>query len=121
MLTGLFKRAKRTTAGTSLPLSVERALGGLTAVCRPDHEDKARVLLHWATDGATIAWHHTPAETRRRIGEAFPSLDSGQLDLASRSVSGMVRAAQERTPTGLRNSKWSVKNWSMRTFDNTDF
>ena len=121
MLARLFKRDKRAPAGNALPLSVERALGGLTAVCRPDHEDKARVLLHWATDGESIAWHHAPAETRRRIAEAFPGLNSGQLDLACRSVAGMVRTAQERTPTGPRKGKWSVKHWTPRSFENADF
>lgn len=121
VLARLFKRAKRASAGTVLPLSVERALAGLTAVCRPDHEDKARVLLHWATDGCTIAWHHTPAETRRRIAEAFPGLDGGQLDLACRSVSGMVRTAQHAAPTGPTKCKWSAKRWKARGFDNADF
>lgn len=121
MLARLFKRAKQATAGKPLPLSVERALAGLAAVCRPDHDDKARVLLHWATDGSTVAWHHSPQETRRRIAEAFPGLDSSQLDLACRSVAGMVRSTQERAPEGSRKRKWSTKHWATRTFDEPQF
>lgn len=121
MLARLFKRAKRATAGTVLPLSVERALANLSATVRPDHEDKIRVLLAWTGEGQTVAWHHEPQVTRQRLALAFPDLPPAQLDLACRSVAGLVRTAQQAAPAGPRKGKWSAKAWPARNFDNADF
>jgi len=106
---GLFKSRKAAPAvDAALPLSVESALCGLSVMNRPDMEDSPRVLLQWAGSGATVAWHHTPDETRKRMVLAFPHLTDGQLDLVMRAVAGMVRNAQhaDNAPT-KRRSAWS--------------
>lgn len=120
MLARLFKRAKRATAGTALPLSVERGLANLSATVRSDHDDMARTMLAWTGEGQTVAWHHSPQETRRRLALAFPDLTPAQLDLACRSVAGLVRTAQQAAPIGTRKG-WSAKSWATRSFDNANF
>lgn len=109
---GLFKRRKaEPQAVEALPLSVEFALGGLSVMSRPDAEGNPRVLLQW-TGNATVAWYHEEAETRRRLALAFPSLTSGQLDLALRAVAGLVRAAQAETGTGPAKHRSEWASWA---------
>lgn len=104
---GLFKR-KQAPEAPALPLSVESALCGLSVVCRPDMDDKSRVLLQWANDAGTCSWHHSPEDTRRRLAESFPSLTDAQLDLACRAVAGMVREAQaEQDRPPRQKSGWA--------------
>lgn len=112
MLARLFKRRK--PAGAALPALVEAALSGLSATVRPDHDGKARTLLAWPGESGTVAWHHAPAETRRRLIEAFPALDADQIDYAARAVAGIVRRAQEERPAAAGNRSWSASSWAPR-------
>lgn len=120
MLARIFKRRRKRGAATAaLPPSVEKAMAALSATVRPDHENRARVLLMWGGD-APSAWHHTPGTTRERLAAAFPDLDGDQLDRACRAADGIVRLAQQAAPTGTRKG-WSAKSWATRNFDNANF
>jgi hypothetical protein len=88
----------------------------LSATVRPDHDGKARTLLAWPGESGTVAWHHAPDETRKRLEQAFPGLNAGQISRACLAVDGICRRAQAGRPHTGASGAWSAKSWPSRDY-----
>lgn len=106
----IFGRARSVASAETpaLPPSVEHVIQGLAAVPRAgaDADGNPRVMLMIA-GGTPSAWHHTPADTRRRLAEWFPDLNDRQLDRACSAVDGVVRVANAGKPASNARGSWA--------------
>jgi hypothetical protein len=104
----LFKHsAAKQAPAEALPASLEAAIQGMSVAHRGTHEGEQRIMLAFAGE-TTVAWHHSEAETKRRLAAAWPELTDEQLVRACRAVNGLIRARGDGGTSNRKRSEWAA-------------
>lgn len=105
-------RKNRNEVYEDIPASLELAITGCTITDRgitegEDGEMIRRVMILWAGESLAVAWHHSDAETTKRLLAGWPSLTQGQLLAAMRMLRGRINAELKAAAATKPRTGWT--------------